>query len=60
MITVDFRYKTKSGEIKTGSQIFETPNKAVRFIHGMKCKGLQYMGYSCDTYDELEDMEYKV
>ena len=60
MITVDFRYKTKSGEIKNGSQIFETPNKAVRFIHGMKRKGLQYMGYSCDSLDELEDMEYKV
>ncbi len=57
MIEVKFYYKDKFGEVHTGYQYFNNPNKALRFMY--KCKNSKTLRYSGDfTCDNPSDTEY--
>ena len=58
MITVEFKYKIKTGDIKTGEQYFYDVKSAVKFIKYVipKSKDKLYMGFSCDDEIELSEM----
>ena len=57
MITVYYRYLTKSGEWKSGEKEVNNPETAVRFIYSINSPKLNsyVTGYSCD---DPEDNEY--
>lgn len=59
MIKVDYQYKTKLGQWKSGFSLFYDCKKASRFVRKIfKDSKFIYHGYSCDSYDELEEMQY--
>ena len=61
MVYVDYRYyRKRDNKFVDATMEFDRVNKAIRFIHGLHSRGYQYLGFSCDSYDELEDMESKI
>ena len=58
MITVYFKYRIKTGEMKTGEQYFNSVFTAIKFIKYVipKSKDKIYLGYSCDDEIELSEM----
>lgn len=62
MITVYFKYRIKTGEMKTGEQYFNSVFTAIKFIKYVipKSKDKIYLGYSCDDEIEHEYMMKKL
>ena len=60
MIKVDYQYKGKSFiGWRSGFSLFYDTKKAGRFIRKIiSDKNYIYQGFSCDSYDELEEMQY--
>lgn len=57
MIYVDYTYQKKDGTIKSGTSQFSQVKKAVRFIYSLMSRpNYSYDGFSCDDYEETEEM----
>ena len=58
MITVNYAYcRKRDNKVMRGSTSFYNPKKAVRFIYTiLSSKDKTYMGFDCDDYEELEEM----
>lgn len=62
MITVEFVYRTKLNKWFHGEQYFHEIDKAIKFIKYVipKSDDKVYNGFSCDTLEELEEMNRKL
>ena len=62
MITVQFVYRTKMNKWLYGEQYFQEIDKALKFIKYVipKSKDKVYDGFSCDTLEELDEMNRRL
>ena len=62
MITVEFTYRTKMNKWFYGEQYFTEIDKALKFIKYVipKSSDKVYTGFSCDTLEELEEMNRRL